>query len=83
MYAIRSYYGKRIEALLATLGSQAFVPAAVDAAKRGTPYTFAFESCKAAVAAYRERFAKMAEREYGLVSRLELRFDKAYARFVV
>jgi len=30
-----------------------------------------------------EELAEMAEREYGVRSRLELRFDKAYARFVI
>ncbi|HRW25227.1 MAG TPA: DNA polymerase domain-containing protein [Spirochaetia bacterium] len=30
-----------------------------------------------------EELSSMAEREYGLASRLELRFDKAYARFVI
>jgi len=49
---------QRIEWLLSVLEAQAFVPVA---GKRGPAYTFAFDSCTAAVAAYRERYSKVTE----------------------
>ncbi len=46
----------RIEWLLSVLEAQAFVPVAAVAGKRPPTYAFAFDSCTAAVAAYRERY---------------------------
>jgi hypothetical protein len=52
---------QRIEWLLSVLGAQAFVPVWAGGAKRAAPYTYTFDSCTAAVAAYRERLPRMAE----------------------
>lgn len=54
---------KRIGALIATLESQRFYPAAdrLDARDARVPYTFVFESCSAALAAYRERLPAVME----------------------
>lgn len=49
---------RRIEKLLATLQSQQFFP--TSQSDKGT-YTFAFDSCAAAIAAYRERMPKAIE----------------------
>lgn len=47
---------QRIEKLLSVLEAQQFFPTATSHA--GAPYTFAFESCAAALKAYRERLPK-------------------------
>ena len=52
---------QRIDALLAVLETQAFVPVGGAPGKRVPAYTFAFDSCTAAVAAYRERYPKVTE----------------------
>jgi hypothetical protein len=52
---------QRIEALLAVLEAQAFVAVAGGLGKRSPAYTFTFDSCTAAVAAYRERYPKETE----------------------
>src|SRR5512144_2289142 len=52
---------QRIEALLAVLQSQAFVAAGDETATRTAPYTFAFESCTAALTAYRGRSPTVVE----------------------
>jgi len=52
---------KRIEWLLSVLEAQAFVPVAGAAGKGAPAYGFAFDSCSAAVAAYRERYPKVTE----------------------
>ncbi len=55
---------KRIRALLDVLGAQQFFPApAVSAKNSGAakPYSFLFESCSAALAAFRERMPKLIE----------------------
>jgi ferredoxin len=55
---------KRIGAIIATLESQRFYPAADHLDARGDarePYTFVFESCVAALTAYRERLPAVVE----------------------
>ncbi|MFI5015795.1 MAG: hypothetical protein ACHQAY_25950, partial [Hyphomicrobiales bacterium] len=55
---------QRIRWLLSVLQSQKFFPASTAAGKPGdaaAPYSFVFESCTAAVEAYRERLPKMIE----------------------
>ena len=52
---------QRIEGLLGVLQSQAFVAAGDEAATRTAPYTFTFESCTAALTAYRGRSPKVVE----------------------
>jgi hypothetical protein len=55
---------QRIRGLLATLRTQRFVPPGTDSDKWigvAEPYSFTFESCAEAVAAYRERLPKMTE----------------------
>ena len=55
---------QRVRALLATLRTQRFFPPAADSDKWigvGEPYSFRFETCADAVAAYRERLPKMTE----------------------
>ena len=52
---------QRIEWLLSVLQAQAFVPVAGTPGKGAPAYAFAFESCTAAVAAYRERYPKVTE----------------------
>jgi len=55
---------QRVRALLATLRTQRFFPPATEADKWigvAEPYSFKFETCTEAVAAYRERLPKMTE----------------------
>ena len=55
---------QRVRALLAALRTQRFFPPAADSDKWigvGEPYSFLFETCADAVAAYRERLPKMTE----------------------
>ena len=55
---------QRIRGLLAALRTQRFVPPGTDSDKwigAAEPYSFIFESCAEAVAAYRERLPKMTE----------------------
>ncbi len=55
---------QRIRGLLAALRTQRFVPPGTDSDKWigvAEPYSFTFESCAEAVAAYRERLPKMTE----------------------
>jgi hypothetical protein len=54
---------QRVRGLLSTLRSQRFFPMAAEGDKRigVEPYTFVFEKCSDAVAAYRERLPKMVE----------------------
>jgi hypothetical protein len=55
---------QRVRALLATLRTQRFFPPVADSDKWigvGEPYSFRFETCADAVAAYRERLPKMTE----------------------
>ena len=53
---------QRVEALLATLQSQRFFPVADDCGEiANAPYVFAFETCAAALDAYRERLPKAIE----------------------
>jgi hypothetical protein len=55
---------QRVRALLATLRTQRFFPPAADSDKWigvGEPYSFRFETCADAVAAYRERLPKMTD----------------------
>ena len=56
--------GRRIRGLLSVLKSQRFFPPANDSDKWigvAEPYSFAFENCADAIAAYRERLPKMTE----------------------
>jgi ferredoxin len=65
---------QRIEGLLSVLESQAFVPMPDATGKRTPAYTFAFDSCSAAVAAYRERYPKVTELAKALaVAELEIK----------
>jgi hypothetical protein len=55
---------QRVRGLLATLRTQRFFPPATESDKWigvAEPYSFAFETCSEAVAAYRERLPKMTE----------------------
>jgi hypothetical protein len=55
---------QRVRALLTTLRTQRFFPATAESEKWvgvGEPYSFMFETCSEAVAAYRERLPKMTE----------------------
>jgi hypothetical protein len=55
---------QRVRGLLATLRTQRFFPPATESDKWigvAEPYSFAFETCSEAVAAYRERLSKMTE----------------------
>jgi hypothetical protein len=55
---------QRVRGLLATLRTQRFFPPAADSDKWigvGEPYSFRFETCADAVAAYRERLPKMTD----------------------
>ena len=65
---------QRIEWLLSVLESQAFVAVPDAAGTRAPAYTFAFDSCTAAVAAYRERYPKVTELAKALaVAELEIK----------
>ena len=52
---------RRIRWLLSVLEAQRFFPALTEGEESLEPYGFVFESCADAVAAYRERYAKMIE----------------------
>jgi hypothetical protein len=72
---------KRIRELLAVLGAQQFYPSADAAAKKGTaakPYTFFFESCSDALAAFRERLPKLTELARAIAI-AELEIDGQYS----
>jgi uncharacterized Fe-S cluster protein YjdI len=67
---------QRIEGLLAVLEAQAFVPVAGTAGAGAPTYTFAFDRCTAAVAAYRERYPKVVELARAMaVAELEIKGD--------
>jgi hypothetical protein len=67
---------QRIEALLAVLHTQAFVPVAGTPGAGAPTYAFAFESCTAAVAAYRERYPKATALAKAIaVAELEIKGD--------
>ncbi len=72
---------KRIRALLEVLGTQQFFPApAVPAKKTGAekPYTFLFDSCSDALAAFRERMPKLIELAKAIAI-AELEIDGQYS----
>jgi hypothetical protein len=50
---------RRIQSLLAVLQSQRFFASDDEGESQSAPYTFVFESCAGAIAAYRERLAEM------------------------
>ena len=72
---------RRIRGLLSTLRAQRFFSPSSDADKVvdvGEPYSFVFEKCSDAVAAYRERLPKMIELAKGIaIARLEI--ESAYS----
>ncbi len=67
---------RRVRGLLSTLRAQRFYAAASDGDKGidvGEPYSFVFEKCSDAVAAYRERLPRMVELAKAIaIARLEL-----------
>jgi hypothetical protein len=75
---------QRVRALLTTLRTQRFFPATAESEKWvgvGEPYTFTFESCSEAVAAYRERLPKMTELAKAMaIAKLETDGDYSEAR---
>ena len=75
---------QRIRSLLSTLRAQRFFAPAVDGDKRigvGEPYSFLFENCTEAVAAYRERLPKMTELAKAMaMARLEADGEYSEAR---
>jgi hypothetical protein len=75
---------RRVRGLLSTLRAQRFFAAASDGDKGidvGEPYSFVFESCADAVAAYRERLPKMIELAKAMtVARLETEGEYNEAR---
>ena len=75
---------QRIRALLAALRTQRFVPPGADSDKwigAAEPYSFTFDSCTDAVAAYRERLPKMTELAKAMaVAKLETDGEYSEAR---
>ena len=75
---------QRVRGLLSTLRAQRFFLPATEADKWigiGEPYTFVFEKCSDAVAAYRERLPKMIELAKAIaIARLEIESDYSEAR---
>jgi hypothetical protein len=75
---------RRVRGLLSTLRSQRFYPPANEDDKWigvGGPYSFVFENCSDAVAAYRERLPKMIELAKAIaIARLEVESGYAEAR---
>jgi hypothetical protein len=75
---------RRVRGLLSTLRAQRFFPPATEADKWigvGEPYTFIFEKCSDAVAAYRERLPKMIELAKAIaIARLETKGEYSDAR---
>ena len=72
---------KRIRELLAVLGAQQFFPAAHAAAKKtaaAKPYSFLFDSCADALAAFRERMPKLIELARAIAI-AELEIDGQYS----
>ena len=71
---------KRIRELLAVLGAQQFYPAADAAPKKGAakPYSFLFDSCAGALAAFRERMPKLIELAKAIAI-AELEIDGQYS----
>ena len=71
---------KRIRALLAVLGAQQFFPGEAAPAKKGAakPYSFLFDSCGEALAAFRERMPKLAELAKAIAI-AELEIDGQYS----
>ncbi|MBE0619928.1 MAG: hypothetical protein IH605_04990 [Burkholderiales bacterium] len=71
---------KRIRELLAVLGAQQFYPSADATAKKGTakPYTFFFDSCSDALAAFRERMPRLTELARAIAI-AELEIDGQYS----
>ncbi len=76
---------RRVRGLLSTLRAQRFYLPAGDGEKGidvGEPYSFVFEKCSDAVAAYRERLPKMIELAKAIaVARLEIESDYSEARY--
>lgn len=75
---------RRVRGLLSTLRAQRFYLPASDGEKGidvGEPYSFVFEKCSDAVAAYRERLPKMIELARAIaVARLEIENEYSEAR---
>ena len=75
---------RRVRGLLSTLRAQRFYSPASDGEKGinvGEPYSFVFEKCSDAVAAYRERLPKMIELAKAIaVARLEIESEYREAR---
>ena len=75
---------RRVRGLLSTLRAQRFYPPAGDGEKGidvGEPYSFVFEKCSDAVAAYRERLPKMIELAKAIATaRLEIESEYSEAR---
>ena len=75
---------RRVRGLLSTLRAQRFFAPASDGDKGidvGEPYSFMFESCADAVAAYRERLPKMIELAKAMaMARLEIEGEYSEAR---
>ena len=75
---------QRIRGLLAALRTQRFVPPGTDSDKwigAAEPYSFTFDSCTEAVAAYRERLPKMTELAKAMaVAKLETDGEYSEAR---
>ncbi len=72
---------KRIRELLAVLAAQQFYPSADATAKKGTaakPYSFFFDSCSDALAAFRERTPKLTELARAIAI-AELEIDGQYS----
>ena len=72
---------KRIRELLAVLGAQQFFPAADAAAKKtaaAKPYSFLFDSCADALAAFRERMPRLIELARAIAI-AELEIDGEYS----
>jgi hypothetical protein len=75
---------RRVRGLLSTLRAQRFYSPASDGEKGidvGEPYSFVFEKCSDAVAAYRERLPKMIELAKAIaIARLEIESEYSEAR---
>jgi hypothetical protein len=75
---------RRVRGLLSTLRAQRFYSPAGDGEKGinvGEPYSFVFEKCSDAVAAYRDRLPKMVELAKAIaVARLEIESEYSEAR---
>jgi ferredoxin len=75
---------RRVRGLLTTLRAQRFYSPAGDGEKGidvGEPYSFVFEKCSNAVAAYRERLPKMVELAKAIaIARLEIESEYSEAR---